>query len=93
MVREDPKDANILYVGTDHGVYVSTDGAKTWDVLGAGLPSTPVHDLIIHPRDDVAVIATHGRGMYALDVQPLRKDGDSKEQPGSLPDGHAPAGK
>jgi hypothetical protein len=58
------------------------------------LPSTPVHDLIIHPRDDVAVIATHGRGMYALDVQPLRKDGDPEEEAGDrLPEGHAPAGK
>tara|TARA_R110002096_G_scaffold30459_15_gene90767 strand:- start:77 stop:2563 length:2487 start_codon:yes stop_codon:yes gene_type:complete len=82
VVREDPKDGKILYVGTDHGVYVSTDGAKSWDVLGRDLPSTPVHDLIIHPRDDVAVIATHGRGMYAVDVQPLRADGDSEEEPG-----------
>jgi photosystem II stability/assembly factor-like uncharacterized protein len=93
VVREDPKDGNILYVGTDHGVYVSTDRAKTWHVLGSDLPSTPVHDLIIHPRDDVAVIATHGRGMYALDVQPLRKDADSEGSAGSMPDGDASVGK
>lgn len=73
VVREDPEDADILYVGTDLGVYVSTDRAATWQVLGASLPSTYVHDLIVHPRDDVLVIATHGRGMYALDVRPLRK--------------------
>ena len=73
VVREDPDDADLLYVGTDLGVYVSTDAAKSWRVLGSGLPTAHVHDLIIHPEADVAVIATHGRGMYALDVQPLRK--------------------
>lgn len=73
VVREDPENAGILYVGTDLGVYVSTDAAKSWNVLGGGLPTVHVHDLIIHPEADVAVIATHGRGMYALDVQALRQ--------------------
>ena len=74
-MREDPKNAGILYVGTDLGVYVSTDAAKSWNVLGGGLPTVHVHDLIIHPDADVAVIATHGRGMYALDIQALRQLG------------------
>jgi len=68
VIREDPVDKNILYVGTDCGVYVTTDGAKTWNVLGANLPSSYVHDLIIHPRDNIIVIATHGRGTWALDA-------------------------
>jgi photosystem II stability/assembly factor-like uncharacterized protein len=68
VIREDPVDPKILYVGTDQGVYVSTDGGATWNVLGANLPSTYVHDLIIHPRDNIVVIATHGRGMWALDA-------------------------
>jgi len=72
VIREDPKDRNILYVGTDLGVYVSTDGAATWNILNNGLPTTYVHDLVIHPRDDIMVIATHGRGMYAMDVRPIR---------------------
>ena len=59
---------NILYAGTDQGVYVTTDGAKTWQTLGANLPSAYVHDLIVHPRDNMIVIATHGRGMWALDA-------------------------
>jgi len=71
VIREDPVDANILYVGTDQGVYVTTDGAKTWNVLGANLPSTYVHDLVIHPRDNIVVAATHGRGMWALDANPI----------------------
>jgi len=65
VIREDPVNKNILYVGTDIGVYISKDGGKSWSVLG-NLPSTFVHDLIIHPRDNVIVIATHGRGMWVM---------------------------
>jgi len=68
VIREDPVDRNILYVGTDGGVFVTTDGAKTWQMLGGNLPMSYVHDLIIHPRDNVVVVATHGRGMYVLDA-------------------------
>lgn len=71
VIREDPVKSNILYVGTDVGVYVTTDGGNKWEVLGGGLPSVFVHDLIIHPRDNIIVIATHGRGMYALDANPV----------------------
>lgn len=66
VMREDPNKSNILYVGTDNGVFVTKDGGDSWTVLG-DLPSTYVHDLIIHPRDNIIVIATHGRGMWALD--------------------------
>ena len=72
VVREDPANRNILYVGTDLGVYVSINGGKSWHVLANGLPTTFVHDLIIHPRDDIMVIATHGRGVWAMDVRPIR---------------------
>ena len=72
VIREDPKQSGVLYVGTDLGIYVSIDDAKTWHVLGSGLPITFVHDLVIHPRDNIAVIATHGRGMFTLDVTPIQ---------------------
>jgi photosystem II stability/assembly factor-like uncharacterized protein len=68
VIREHPRNRDVLFVGTDIGVYVSKDAGMTWDVLGGNLPSTFVHDLIIHPRDNVVVIATHGRGMWALDA-------------------------
>jgi len=84
VIREDPENGDILYVGTDLGVYVSTDGAKTWHVLGKGLPSTFVHDLIVHPRDDIMVIATHGRGMWAMDVRPIRGE-EPEEEPEERP--------
>ncbi len=73
VIREDPINKDILYVGTDNGVYATTDGGKIWNVLGGDLPSCYVQDLIIHPRDNVMVIATHGRGMWAIDVDPVNK--------------------
>jgi photosystem II stability/assembly factor-like uncharacterized protein len=73
VIREDPVDKDILYVGTDGGALVSKDGGGTWSALGGNLPMVYVHDLIIHPRDNVVVIATHGRGMWALDAEPVNK--------------------
>jgi photosystem II stability/assembly factor-like uncharacterized protein len=67
VIREHPRNKNVLFVGTDTGVYVSVDAGATWNVLGGNLPSTYVHDLVIHPRENIIVIATHGRGMWALD--------------------------
>ncbi len=72
VIREDPINKNILYVGTDIGVYVSKDGGESWEVLG-NLPSTYVHDLIIHPRDNIIVIATHGRGMWVMDANKVNE--------------------
>jgi len=73
VIREDPVDQKILYVGTDLAVYVSRDRGQTWQVLGSNLPSVYVHDLIIHPRDNMIVIATHGRGMWVMDADPVNE--------------------
>ena len=67
VIREDLKDKNRLYAGTDAGVYFSQDGGKKWEVLG-DLPFAYVHDLAIHPRDNMIIIATHGRGMWVFDT-------------------------
>ena len=68
VVREDDKNVNVLYCGTDMGIYVSTDAGKSWKSLQANLPATvSVQDLFIHPRDRNLVIATYGRGIYAID--------------------------
>ncbi len=73
ILREDPKNENVLYVGTDVGVYVSLDRGAEWHALAGALPSTFVHDLVVHPRDDIMVAATHGRGMFAFDVRRLQQ--------------------
>jgi len=82
VIREDPENPAVLYVGTDIGVYASLDGGAHWNALATDLPSTYVHDLIIHPRDDIMVAATHGRGMFAMDVRPIQRlTADVQRQP------------
>ncbi|MGH9365902.1 MAG: WD40/YVTN/BNR-like repeat-containing protein, partial [Thermoanaerobaculia bacterium] len=72
-VREDPKAAHLLYVGTDSGVFVSLDRGATWTAMAGGLPNVPVHDLLVHPREGDLVVATHGRSVYVADAAPLRE--------------------
>ena len=68
VVREDPRNANILYCGTDLGVYVSKDKGKSWQSIQGNLPATvSVNDLFVHPRDYNLVIGTYGRGVWVLD--------------------------
>jgi photosystem II stability/assembly factor-like uncharacterized protein len=80
VIREDPKNDSILYVGTDGGVYVSFDRGNTFMIWNAGMPaSVPVHDIAIHQRDNEIVIGTHGRSLYVAkldDVQKLKQDPD-----------------
>ncbi|MDP6686523.1 MAG: hypothetical protein QF680_00930 [Acidobacteriota bacterium] len=71
VIREDPNNPRILYVGTDLGVHVSVSGGEYWEALANGLPSTFVSDMQIHPREQIAVISTHGRGMWAIDVKDI----------------------
>jgi len=74
VLREDPKSASILYLGTETGLYVSIDGGKEWAQLSGGLPRVPVRDIAVHPRDSDLVLATHGRGFYVIDdISPLRQ--------------------
>jgi len=72
VIREHPANPNVLFVGTDFGVYVSTNGGAKWEVLGGNLPSTQVSDLQYHPVDHVLVISTYGRGMFAMDVSAIK---------------------
>ena len=72
VIREDPSNASTLYLGTDFGAFITTDGGKTWQVLGGNLPSTQVSDLQYHTRDNIIVISTYGRGMYAMDALQLK---------------------
>ncbi|HGY54707.1 MAG TPA: glycosyl hydrolase [Caldithrix abyssi] len=73
VIREDPHNAQILYVGTDHGLYVTLDGGAHFMGLSNGLPDAPVHDLVIQPRERDLVVATHGRSLYIADVAQLEQ--------------------
>ncbi len=69
VIKEDPKNPNILYVGTDHSLYVSLDKGKTFQSMNNGLPNVAVHDVVVHPRDKELIVGTHGRSLFIADVQ------------------------
>ena len=74
VVRQDLVNNDLLFVGTEFGLWVSLDGGRRWaQYKGGDLPSVAVRDLAIHPRDNDLVIATHGRGIWIVDdITPLR---------------------
>lgn len=68
VVREDPKNPNLLYVGTELGLFASYTGGNDWIRLGLkNLPFVAVHDIKIHPRENDLILATHGRSVWILD--------------------------
>jgi hypothetical protein len=73
-IEQDPADRDLLFLGTEFGLWVSLDGGARWMPWRHGLPTASVMDLVIHPRDLDLVIATHGRALYVLDdITPLRE--------------------
>ncbi len=68
VVREDPKNPQLIYAGTELGLYASYTGGGNWTSLALkNLPKVAVHDIIVHPRDNDIILATHGRSIYILD--------------------------
>lgn len=74
VIKEDLVNRDLLFLGTEFGLWVSVDGGGRWArYKGGDLPSVAVRDLAIHPRDNDLVIATHGRGIWIIDdITPLR---------------------
>jgi photosystem II stability/assembly factor-like uncharacterized protein len=74
VIREDLVNRDLLFVGTEMGLWISTDGGKQWaQFKGSDFPNAAVRDIAIHPRDNDLVIATHGRGIWIIDdITPLR---------------------
>ncbi|MBW7934547.1 MAG: hypothetical protein H3C62_13275, partial [Gemmatimonadaceae bacterium] len=73
VVREDPTNENLLFVGSSVAVYASVDKGATWSRFMSGMPTVPVYDLKIHPRDHELIAATHGRGIWIADITPLQQ--------------------
>jgi photosystem II stability/assembly factor-like uncharacterized protein len=67
VIREHPRTPSLLFVGTEFGVFASVNGGESWVQLREGIPPSAAHDLVIHPRDNDLVVATHGRGFFVLD--------------------------
>lgn len=74
VIREDPKNENIIYVGTDGGLYVSLDKGNSFMMWNKGLPkSIPIHDIAIHQRDNEIILGTHGRSIYIAKLDEVQK--------------------
>jgi photosystem II stability/assembly factor-like uncharacterized protein len=73
VIREDVKNPHLLFAGTEAGAYASFDDGTHWMRLMNNLPTVPVADLIVHPRDGDLVAATHGRSFYVMDISPLQE--------------------
>ncbi len=64
---EHPRNPDLLFVGTEFGVFVTFNGGQSWHSLKGNLPTVPIHDMLVHPRENDLVIGTHGRGFWILD--------------------------
>lgn len=73
VIKEDPENENILYLGTDNGAYVSFNQGQTWEIFSKGLPNVAVHDMVIQPEAKDLLIGTHGRSIYKTDISELQQ--------------------
>tara|TARA_R110002072_G_scaffold85225_1_gene192992 strand:+ start:74784 stop:77624 length:2841 start_codon:yes stop_codon:yes gene_type:complete len=73
VIREDPENEDILYLGTDNGAYVSFNKGNSWEAFSNGLPNVAVHDLVVQPEAKDIVLGTHGRSIYVANIALLQK--------------------
>ena len=73
VIREDPHNRDLLFVGSSRTVYASVDRGKTWSKFASNFPTVPVFDLQIHPRDHEMIAATHGRSLWIVDIAALEQ--------------------
>ncbi len=76
VIYEDLKNHQLLFVGTDIGVYFTMNGGKVWHPLKNNMPSVPVRDLLVHPREQDLVVGTYGRGVWVTNISPLQELND-----------------
>jgi photosystem II stability/assembly factor-like uncharacterized protein len=73
VIREDPKNQDLLYLGTEFGLFISSDRGASW-TRWKGMPTVAVYDLVVHPRDNDLILGTHGRSFMVFDdITPLQQ--------------------
>lgn len=72
VVKEDPSDENVLYVGTDHSLFVSFDRGQSFTIMSKDLPAVAIHDLVIQNKAKEIILGTHGRSFYKASVAELQ---------------------
>ncbi|MBS1718100.1 MAG: glycosyl hydrolase [Armatimonadetes bacterium] len=69
VVREDPNNKGVLYVGTDMGAFISQDNGATWEALSGNIPHAPIHDLQVQAKEKELVVGTHSRSVWILPLK------------------------
>ncbi len=78
VIKEDPKNRNLLYLGTEYAFYISLTGGKDWKRFMTGLPTVRIDDILVHPRDNDLIVGTHGRSIWIIDdITPLQQMTDA----------------
>jgi len=72
-VKEDPDNANVLYLATEYGVFISIDQGKSWTAFSSSVPNVIIRDIDIQKRDRDLIIGTYGRGIYTADIGPIKE--------------------
>ncbi len=73
-LTEDLRNPDVLYLGTETGLVVSLDRGKSWQRIGANLPTVRIDEITLHPRDNALILATHGRALWVLDhLEPIQE--------------------
>jgi len=72
VIKEDPKNENVLYVGTDNGAYVSLDRGNTWQAFSKDIPNVAIQDIVIQPEANDLLLGTHGRSIYRTNIEALQ---------------------
>ena len=73
VLKEDSENENLLFVGTDNGLYTSLNLGNSWELFSNNFPNVAVHDLVIQPKAKELIVATHGRSLYKANIGPLQK--------------------
>lgn len=77
VLKEDPTNPDLLYMGTDNSLFISLDRGQHFMAMNHNLPAVPIHDLVVHPREKELVVGTHGRSIYLADVKHVQQLKDS----------------
>ena len=73
VILEDSENENILYLGTDNGLFISMNKGTTWQDFSNEIPNVAVHDLVIQPREKDLIVGTHGRSIYKVNVANMQQ--------------------
>jgi hypothetical protein len=78
VIKEDAKNRNLLYLGTEYAFYISLTGGTEWTRFMTGLPTVRIDDILVHPRDNDLIVGTHGRSIWIIDdITPLQQMTDA----------------